>query len=67
MKKTYTSFKEIENDLRRLNLQRQISLEEMKLLKSNLKEDIQPYQWFSTVLSAVKKYGILYLIKRMFK
>ncbi len=67
MKKTYTSFKEIEQDLRKFNLQRQIALEEVKLLKTELKEDLQPYQWLSTALSAVKKYGILYLIKRLFK
>ncbi len=67
MEKTYTSFKEIEQDLRKLNLQRQICLEEMKLLKSEFKEDLQPYQWVSTIFSAVKKYGIFYLIKRLFK
>ncbi|AXT54140.1 hypothetical protein D1818_20400 [Aquimarina sp. BL5] len=67
MKKTYTSFKEIEQDLRKLSLQRQISLEEMKLLKSEFKDDLQPYQWVSTVLSAVKKYSIFYLIKKFFK
>ncbi|PKV50223.1 hypothetical protein ATE84_2275 [Aquimarina sp. MAR_2010_214] len=67
MDKTYTSFKEIEQDLRKLNLQRQINLEEIKLLKSEFKEDLQPYQWVSTLLSAVKKYGIFYLIKRLFK
>ncbi len=67
MEKEYTSFKEIEQDLRKLHLQRQIYLEEMKLLKSEFKEDLQPYQWVSTLLSAVKKYGILYLIRRLFR
>ncbi|MBQ4820541.1 DUF6327 family protein [Aquimarina sp. MMG016] len=67
MEKTYTTFKEIEQDLRKLNLQRKISMEEIKLLKYELKEDLQPYQWVSTALSAIKKYGIFYLIRRLFK
>ncbi|KZS38868.1 hypothetical protein AWE51_14910 [Aquimarina aggregata] len=67
MKKTYTSFKEIEQDLRKLNLQRQIHLEEVKLIKSEFKEELQPYQWVSTIFSAVKKYGTFYLIKKLFK
>ncbi|WP_344923868.1 DUF6327 family protein [Aquimarina addita] len=67
MEKIYTSFKEIEEELKMLKLQRQISIEEMKLLKSEFKEDIQPYQWVATIASAVKKYGIFYLIKRILK
>ncbi|MFD2565136.1 DUF6327 family protein [Aquimarina rubra] len=67
MAKTYSSFEEIEHDLKKYDLQRQISLEEIKLLKTELKEDLQPYQWVSTIFSAVKKYGIYYLIKRIFK
>ncbi|MBP2830712.1 hypothetical protein J8281_00815 [Aquimarina sp. U1-2] len=67
MNREYTSFKEIEQDLRKLHLRRQIYLEEMKLIKSEFKEDLQPYQWVSTVLSAVKKYGIFYMIRRLFR
>ncbi|WP_378175474.1 DUF6327 family protein [Aquimarina sp. SS2-1] len=67
MRKTYHSFEEIERDLKTYSLQRQISLEELKLLKSELKEDLQPNQWVLTLFSAVKKYGIYYLIKRLFK
>ncbi len=67
MNTTYTSFKEIEQDLRKLNLQRQIAVEEMKLLKTEFKEDLQPYQWLSTALSAIKKYGIFYLVRRLFR
>ncbi|WP_062055397.1 DUF6327 family protein [Aquimarina longa] len=67
MGKTYTSFKEIEKDLHKLSLQRQICLEEMKLLKSEFKKELQPYQWVSITLSAIKKYGIFYMIKKLFK
>ncbi|SHJ11445.1 DUF6327 family protein [Aquimarina spongiae] len=67
MEKTYNSFKEIEQDLRKLNLQRKISFEQMKLVKHELKEDLQPYNWVITVLNSVKKYGILYIIRKIFK
>ncbi len=67
MEKTYTSFQEIEKDLRTLNLKRKISLEEMKLLKYELKEDLRPYNWIGTVLHSIKKYGMLYLVRKIFK
>ncbi|MHA7056962.1 DUF6327 family protein [Aquimarina sp. M1] len=65
--KMYNSFDEIDNDLQMLSLRRKIALEELKLVKSDFKEDLQPYQWVSTFLSALKKYGILYLIRRLFR
>ncbi len=65
--KIYNSFEEINNDLQMLSLRRKIALEEIKLVKTEFKEDIQPYRWVSTLFSAVKKYGILYLIRRFFK
>ncbi|GAA0715417.1 DUF6327 family protein [Aquimarina litoralis] len=67
MRKEYTSFSEIQKDLKVLNLQRQICIEEMKVTKDQLKQDLLPNQWVSTILSAVKKYGILYLIRKIFK
>lgn len=67
MKKIYTSFEEIDMDLKTLHLQRQIAMEELKYSKYELQESLTPHQWVSTLLSAVKKYGILYLIRRLFK
>lgn len=61
----YQNFEQIDYDLHRLNLERQIALEEIKGLKQNVKEDLSPYSWMSTILSAVKKYGILYLIRKV--
>lgn len=61
----YQNFEQIDYDLHRLNLERQIALEEIKGLKQEVKEDLSPYSWMSTVLSAVKKYGILYLIRKV--
>ncbi len=63
----YRNFDEIEYDLQRLDLERKIALEELKGLKQEVKEDLSPYNWLSTSLSIVKKYGILYLIKKILK
>ena len=61
----YKNFEQIDYDLTRLNLERQIALEEIKGPKQEVKEDLSPYSWITTVLSAVKKYGILYLIRKV--
>ncbi|MGC1514667.1 MAG: hypothetical protein WA810_03770 [Maribacter sp.] len=63
----YQNFDEIEFDLKRLQLEREIALEEFKGIKHDVKEDLSPYSWVSTIISAIKKYGILYLIRRMVK
>lgn len=63
----YNNFEEIEYDLQRLDLERKIALEELKGLKQEVKEDLSPYNWLSTSISLVKKYGILYLIKKILK
>lgn len=63
----YKNFEEIEFDLKRLKLERQIALEEIKGLKQDIKDDLSPYSWISTVISAVKKYGILYLVRKVIR
>lgn len=42
MSKKYTSFEEIDQDLKRLYLQSEISKEELKLAARDVKEDIKP-------------------------
>jgi hypothetical protein len=61
----YNNFNEIEFNLKRLKLERQIALEEIKGLKQDVKDDLSPYSWISTVISVVKKYGMLYLIRKV--
>lgn len=63
----YQNFDEIEFDLQRLDLERQIAMEKLKGLKQEVKEDLSPYNWLSTAISLVKKYGILYLVKKILK
>jgi len=63
----YKNFDEIEYHLKRLSLEREIALEQFKGLKEDVKQDLSPYSWVSTVLSAIKKYGVLYLIRKIFR
>ena len=63
--KTYTTFKDIEQDLKRLKLERDIALEELKLMKNEFKEDLKPINWLSTALKLTGKYGFIALIKRL--
>ncbi|MAQ76736.1 MAG: hypothetical protein CL613_10455 [Aquimarina sp.] len=67
MRKNYTSFAEIKYDLKKLQLERQIAIEELKLLKSETKEDLKPYNWIPSIWSIVKKFGMMYLLKKVFK
>ena len=65
--KTYNSFKDIDNDLKKLNLERQIAWEELKLVKEEFKEDLQPINWVSSALKVVGKMGGFMLLKKIIK
>ena len=65
--KTYNSIDEINQDLKRLKLEREIAWEEMKGLKYDVQDDLSTYNWLSTAASAVKKYGILYFIRKLLR
>lgn len=67
MKKNYKSFQEIELDLKRLHLERKIALEEIKGLKYELQDIFKPYYWIQTGLGALKRMGVIYLIRRIVK
>ena len=45
--KTYTTFEDINNDLKRYQLERDIAWEELKLIKNEYKEDLHPLNWVS--------------------
>ena len=62
--KTYTTFEEVDNDLKRYKLERDIAWEEFKLTKSELKEDLQPLNWLSTALKLTGKYSFIALIRK---
>ncbi|TDS18532.1 hypothetical protein DFQ03_0235 [Maribacter caenipelagi] len=63
----YKNFEEIEFNLKRLKLEREIALEELKGLKQDVQEDLSPYNWVSTAFSAAKKFGMLYLMRKVVK
>jgi hypothetical protein len=65
--KNYKSFDEIEYDLKRLSLERQIGIEQLKGVKSEFAEDLKPIHWITTVVSYAGKYGIFLFLKKIFK
>ncbi|WP_235843238.1 hypothetical protein [Maribacter hydrothermalis] len=50
-----------------MKLEREIALEELKGLKHDVQQDLSPYNWMSSAFSAAKKYGMLYLIRKILK
>ena len=48
-------------------LEREIALEELKGIKNDVKQDLSPYNWVSTAISAAKKFGMLYLVRKVVK
>ncbi len=63
----YSSFKEIELDLKKLSLERQILVEELKGQKHNVKEGLKPYNWIIWMLKFSRKYGAFMIIRNFFK
>ncbi|WP_452223187.1 hypothetical protein [Lacinutrix chionoecetis] len=66
MRKVYYNFKDIEIDLKRLDLERQIAKEEVKSVQGDLKESLQPAQWIQTGIKVAGKIGSVVLLKRLF-
>lgn len=67
MKKVYRNFNEIDEELRRLELERQIAKEEIKAVKGDLKESLQPAQWMQTGVKMAGKIGSMVLLKKLFR
>ncbi|MFS4446502.1 DUF6327 family protein [Maribacter sp. 2307UL18-2] len=65
--KQYSSLDQIKLDLLTLNLQRKIQMEELKLTRHQIKEDLSPINWIGTLLKGVKKYGVLMLLKKIIR
>lgn len=65
--KNYQSFHDIEQDLKRLKLERHIALEEMKLSKNKLKDNFYQNSWLNLAIGVVGKYGFYVLLKRFIK
>ncbi|WP_435138816.1 hypothetical protein [Formosa sp. A9] len=67
MKKDFKTFKEVEYELKRLDLERKIAWEEMRGLKGQVKEDLQPVNWVQSALSIGFKYGAFALFKKLWR
>ncbi len=65
--KTYNSFEEIDYDLERLKLERQIGFEKLKVVKGEFAENLRPMKWVNSFLSVAGKYGIFVLLKKLFR
>ena len=65
--KTYHSFKDIDLDLKRLKLERQIGVQQLIGLKGDLSESMKPKHWIGTAVSFGWKYGLFVLVKKLFK
>lgn len=66
-RKNYTSLEEIKLDLQRLNLERKIQMEELKLTRHQIKEDLSPVNWIGTLLKGAKKFGFMLLLKKLIR
>ncbi|QTD38944.1 hypothetical protein JL193_06735 [Polaribacter batillariae] len=63
----YTNFVEIEKDLKILSLERKIALEELKIVKSDFEDQLKPLSLIGNFFKFASKYGLLVLIKKIFK
>lgn len=66
MKQAYTNFEQIETDLKRLDLERLVAWEELKLLKTEFKEDLRPLNWVEPIIKGASKYGLFMLLRKLF-
>jgi hypothetical protein len=65
--RTYNSFEEIDQDLKRISLERDIAWEELKLSKNRITEQFSYPNWMSTIAKGIGKYGFYLLIKKFIK
>lgn len=58
---------DIERALKKLNLEKQIAWEELKGIKGDFKEAIQPPHWLQTGYRMFSKFGMMMLLKKIIK
>lgn len=66
MKPSYKNFDQIETELQLLDLQRKVAWEELKMVKTEFKEDFRPLNWVETLLKGAGKYGVFVLFRKLF-
>ena len=65
--KTYKNFESIERDLKILNLERKIALEEIKHLKHDYADCLKPPNWLQSGMDIISKVSTLLLLKKAIK
>ncbi|MBC2838206.1 DUF6327 family protein [Robiginitalea sp. SC105] len=65
MSKRYTSFKEIDKDLKILNLQREIAVEDLKLTYSETRKSLYPTHLLGGFSGIIQKLAISFLAKKI--
>ncbi|KAB1066583.1 hypothetical protein F6U93_14290 [Tamlana haliotis] len=66
--KTYKDTDSLERDLKILDLERKIALEEFKTLKQDYTESLNPVNWIPTNLRwLVTNYSTKYILRKIFK
>lgn len=67
MKNVYNNHQEISMELKKLRLQRDISIEELKLVKEQFKEDLSIAHWIQSAIRTIGKVGIYNLARKVVK
>lgn len=67
MKKFYKNQEEIVVELQKLKLKRDISIEELKIVKQQFKEDISISSWLQTAFRTLGRFGAYNLAKKIIK
>lgn len=65
--KTFKTFDDIDYELTKLKLERQIALEEIKGVKHAFQEDMKPLNWVNTALNVAGKYGVFVILKKLIR
>jgi len=63
----FDSFKELELELKRTRLKRNIAKERLKATKLGVQSDIASINWLQKTLDGIKKYGSILLLRKLFK
>lgn len=65
--KIYNNLQQVEDELKILDLERQIAWEEIKHVKEEYKDDFRPYNWIQSGLKLASKLGAAVLLKKIIK
>jgi len=65
MKRDYNNFDQIARDLKILKLKRNISIEELKMVKEQFKDDLSLSSWFQIALKTIGKVGLFRAAKKI--